>query len=329
MKIGLLVNRPAEVHALQTTALLGAAALRRGHGLAVFGVADLTVSPDEALLARALSVAPDAAASEARLVDALAAGTPATVDLQGLDLVLVRTSPGRDTARQALHDTALDILRLADRRGVAVLNTPDGLARAATKLFTVELPADTRPRTLVSARPAELLAFVAAAPGPVVLKPLVGTQGRDVFRVEPAGDPNLAQIVEVLLRSGYAVAQDYLPEAPDGDVRVMVLGGAPLRVGGHVAAVRRAPAPGAFRSNVALGGKAHPARPTAAMLDAATRIGAILLREGIELAGLDFIGDRVVEANVFSPGGLHDAEAFFGVDYSAAIWEHLEQRVAS
>ncbi len=326
MKVGLLVNRPPEIRALQTTALLAKAAARRGHDLHVFGVADLSVTPDGALTARTVTSPADAAATEENLVAALQKATPTRTDLGSLDLIFVRSSPGRDTARQGLHDTALTVLRLCADRGVAVINSPDGLTHTATKLFTVELPPDTRPRSLVSSHPAELAAFVHAAPGPVVLKPLVGTQGRDVFRVEPSGDPNLAQIIDVLTRTGYAVAQDYLPEAPAGDVRLIVLGGRPLEVDGRFAAVRRAPAPGAFRSNVSSGGAAQPAVPTGEMLDAARRIAAALMRRGVELAGLDFVGDRVVEVNVFSPGGLHDADRFCGVSFADAIWAYLEAR---
>lgn len=329
MRVGLLVNHPLEIDARQTTALLARAASRRGHHLEVFGVADLAVTPDDALVARALPCPPDANCAEPSLVSALRAAAPTLTDLERLDLILVRSSPGRDIPRQPLHDTALSILALAAARGALVINDPDGLAHTATKLFTVELPGDTRPRSLVSAHAGDLVDFVRAAPGPVVLKPLVGTQGRDVFRVDATGDPNLGQIVDVLLRGGYAVAQDYLPEAPAGDVRLIVLGGRPLEVAGHFATVRRSPAPGTFRSNVALGGSAAPAHPSPAMLDAAHRIGAILLARGVELAGLDFIGDRAVEANVFSPGGLHDAERFCGVAFSDAIWAYLESRAAA
>ncbi|MEZ4266763.1 MAG: hypothetical protein R3F39_10325 [Myxococcota bacterium] len=324
MNVGLLVNRPPEIQALQTTALLATTASRRGHALAVFGVGDLSVTPDDTLVARALPFAPAAASTEESFVAALKRGQRAPTELEALDLILVRSSPGRDTARQALHDTTLSMLRLCAARGVHVVNSPDGLAHTATKLFTSELPEDTRPRSLVSAHPPDLVEFVRMAPGPVVLKPLIGTQGRDVFRVEPAGDPNLGQIVDVLTRSGYAVAQDYLPEAPAGDVRLIVLGGQPLQVAGKFAAVRRAPAPGTFRSNVSLGGSARPTTPSEPMLDAARRIGAILMRHGVQLAGLDFIGDRVVEVNVFSPGGLHDADRFCGVSFSEAIWDYLE-----
>lgn len=326
MKVGLLVNHPPEIRALQTTALLAKTASRRGHDLYVFGVADLAVAPDGALTARAHRWPADASTTEESLVAALQKEPPTRTVLTSLDLILVRSSPGRDTARHGLHDTALTMLRLCASRGVAVINSPDGLIHTATKLFTVELPADTRPRSLVSSHPADLAEFVRSAPGPVVLKPLVGTQGRDVFRVEASGDPNLGQIIDVLTRTGYAVAQDYLPEAPAGDVRLIVLGGQPLEVDGKFAAVRRAPAPGTFRSNVSLGGSAQPAVPTDGMLDAARRIGGVLMRHGVELAGLDFIGDRVVEVNVFSPGGLHDADRFCGVSFSEAIWAYLEAR---
>jgi len=48
--------------------------------------------------------------------------------------------------------------------------------------------------------------------------------------------------------------------------------------------------------------------------------------DGLFLAGLDFIGDRIIEVNAFSTGGLRDAERFASVDFCAAIVDAIEQR---
>ena len=41
------------------------------------------------------------------------------------------------------------------------------------------------------------------------------------------------------------------------------------------------------------------------------------------LAGIDIVGDKLMEVNVFSPGGLGSAGGFAGVDFAAAVVDAL------
>ena len=120
-----------------------------------------------------------------------------TRPLSGFDVVLMRTDPPVDAAY--LHDT--QILSLAQREGVLVVNDPRGLRDLNEKLAAFEFP-QCCPPTLVSRDAAALRAFVAAQ-GEAVLKPLDGMGGRSIFRAS-AGDPNLNVILETLLGAGYA-----------------------------------------------------------------------------------------------------------------------------
>jgi glutathione synthase len=45
------------------------------------------------------------------------------------------------------------------------------------------------------------------------------------------------------------------------------------------------------------------------------------------LVGLDMVGNKLLEINVFSPGGLGTAERLENVDFTAAVIEGLEQKV--
>ena len=78
--------------------------------------------------------------------------------------------------------------------------------------------------------------------------------------------PNLAQIIEAIARDGYVVAQEYLPEAKNGDVRMFVMNGQPLLVNGAYAAFRRRSTSQDIRSNMSAGGKAEKANVTQEML---------------------------------------------------------------
>jgi glutathione synthase len=66
---------------------------------------------------------------------------------------------------------------------------------------------------------------------------------------------------------------------------------------------------------VALGGVPRPAQLTQSQRDLAARVGPTLIGQGLWHVGLDVVGDRVVECNVFSPGGMGDAGAFARVDF--------------
>lgn len=316
MKLAVLVNRIAELAPEQTTSLLVARALGMGYDTWLCEVDGLGQDADGAILGSARRACPGGDA--ARTLAGLAPCSP--VHLDAFDAVLVRTNPARDPRRIWAHQAALLLLRTLRTRGVRVVNDPEGLVWATSKLHLATLPQEIRPRTLVSRDPAAIRAFVAQAPGDVVLKPVSGTRGQDVFRVGPGRSENLAQIVDLLVRDGLAMAQDYVPEACDGDVRLIVLDGRLLQVGDRYAAVRRVPPSADFRSNVAVGGSPAPVEDvTPGMRRAVELAGPLLAAQGLRFVGLDLVGDRVVEVNVFSPGGLYDAERYYGVDFLGAI----------
>ncbi len=45
------------------------------------------------------------------------------------------------------------------------------------------------------------------------------------------------------------------------------------------------------------------------------------------LVGLDIVGDKLMEINVFSPGGLGSAQKFTGVNFTHAVIQALERKV--
>lgn len=324
MNILLLVNDALGLKANQTTTRLVRAAQRRATRSFVASVDALSLTASGAVMVQAIPVG---ASDSLQALIARMSETPSeTVNLDDIDAVLVRTNPGRD-ARAWAHSTAMTLLRVARDRGVMILSDPDGLARASSKLYLAELPAHVTPRTLVSRQRERIDAFLAEVGGPCVLKPLDGTHGRDVFRVDPSRPENLSQIIDVLARQGYVMAQEFVPEAVEGDVRILLLGGELLEVDGRIAAVRRVPSGVDFRSNVSAGGRAVPAQMTPELLAVVEAAGPLLARDGIFLAGLDVIGSKVVEVNVFSPGGFQDAEVFEGVDFSRHVIERVARRL--
>ena len=68
-------------------------------------------------------------------------------------------------------------------------------------------------------------------------------------------------------------------------------------------------------------------RVTEEMLDLAAAVRPKLLADGMFLVGLDIVGDKLMEVNVFSPGGLGTAEALYGVNFADPVIDALEHKV--
>ena len=78
---------------------------------------------------------------------------------------------------------------------------------------------------------------------------------------------NLNQIVEAISRDGYVIAQEYLPQATGGDVRLIVMNGKALQYKGKYCAIHRVGAEDDIRSNLHAGGSTQAAKITQTMLD--------------------------------------------------------------
>ncbi len=327
MRVAILVNHPFELKSSMSTALFAWRLAGRGHAallVPVHGLSWGAHAPSVRGFVLTASAAPEQALAQMR-------DSPAVVrELRPGDVLLLRTNPARDPARAEIHRAALKLARLAAQHGVIVLNHPDAIERVGNKLYLLELPASSRPRQVISAEVEELVAFAESESGPVVLKPLWGTRGDGVVKVDVAvsGMPALLAAAEELLASGPVVAQEYLNEAPEGDTRLLVLDGEVIEVGGRRAVVRRVPVPGEFRSNVHLGGTAHPGLWTPQLAALCSLIRPCLQEAGVFLAGVDVVGNKVVEVNAYAPGGFANAEEFEGADFIGAVLDAVEERVA-
>lgn len=237
--------------------------------------------------------------------------------------VLVRTSPGRDLNRWREHATAMSLLQTARESGTRVENSPMGLHTASSKLYLHRLDPKVVTPSFITADAGALLRYIDRADNRVVLKPLRGSMGRDVFFVDRHHRANTAGIITHLCESGYVIAQPFLPEVELGDLRILTLDGEVLTVGGQQAAVRRVPPAGELRANVHAGARAEPVMLSEEVVANAEIIAQELLRDGIRFAGLDFIGARLIEANVYSPGGLTDVDVFYGEDFTRKTLRQL------
>ena len=331
MNIGFFVNDVMTEQAGYTTNRLGMSATRQGHQAWFIGAADFAYSADGKVRAMASSVAGKRYSSKEAYLAALQ-GPKAVrerIVLDDLDVLMLRSDPSTDTGLRAWAQTAgISFGRVAMRRGVIVLNDPEGLLQAANKLYFQLFPDEVRPRTIISQNRDDIRAFVKEMGGNIILKPLQGSGGAGVFMVKIDDRSNINQMIDTLTRDGYVIAQEYLPAAAEGDTRLFLMNGRPLRYRGKYAAFRRVRRGDDLRSNIHAGGMLRAAEITDTHLRVAEIVRPKLVQDGMFLVGLDIVGDKLMEINVFSPGGLGSAERFEKVDFTQAVLEALERKVS-
>lgn len=328
MNLAFFVNDPATERPDYGTTSLARAAVDAGHTVWYLSVEDF-IQHEDGTLAACLLPAPAETGDAEAFVEALNENSEAAEvrPIDELDVLFLRNNPADDADRLWAQTAGIQFGQMATRQGVHVVNDPYHLSNALSKLYFQFFPEELRPRTLISRDRTTLRRFVDKE-GKVVMKPLQGSGGDNVFLVRGEDDANTNQIIDAIERDGYVVAQEYLPAASEGDVRLLLVNGEPLAVDGHYAAMRRVRSGGDLRSNIHAGGTAEPAEVTDAMLRIAEQVRPRLVRDGMFLVGLDLCGEHLLEVNVFSPGGLWSMEKFDGVPYAAAVIDALERKVA-
>jgi len=329
MRIGFLVNEIRKEEGKYTTSRLGQAAVNRGHEAWVIGVGDLAYDPDGMVRARATSVPKERyGSSESYTADLQGKNAvKRRVALDELDVLMLRNVPSDDYLQRPWAATAAaEFARLAMRHGVIVLSDPNGLAKASSKMYFQLFPEEVRPHTLITRDRDEIKAF-AKDQGTIVIKPLQGSGGASVFLVRPDDIPNLNQMIDAVSRDGFVIAQAYLPAAEHGDMRLFVMNGRPLRVGKKYAAFRRVRSGGDMRSDFHAGGQKAAAEIDSNVLKIAEIVRPKLVQDGMFLVGLDIVGDKLMEINVFSPGGLGSAQIFEKVNFSTHVIQAIERKV--
>lgn len=331
MRIAFFVNSIEGETPTFTTTGLALGALSRGHDICYVTPGDFVLRADDSLCVRGRTL-PGKRYKKAESLHAALQGEEAgieTIDIRDVDVVFLRNDPSLDADGRpwAAHVGAM-FGRLAAARGAIVVNDPDGLSLAQNKLYFQGFPQVVRPETLISKSIEEIRAFVDVHSNGVIVKPLQGSGGKNVFKIGSPDEANLNQIFEAVSGEGYLIAQNYLPAATEGDIRLFLMNGRPLQKDGKYAAIRRVPAKGEVRSNIHAAGTAVEVDITPEILAIAETVRPKLVEDGMFLVGLDIVGDKILEINVFTPGGLGAMYDLYQVDFVDSIIDALERKVA-
>ena len=330
MRIAFLVNQvETEIDEYATTRLAKAAALM-GHEIWYVGMGDLRIGePDGQIGAHAR---PGIAQDEDTLttfIDRMKETSAKRIRMDKLDAVFLRNDSVEDLQNRPWASSLGVVFgQLLVAHGVTVVNDPTALLRAGTKVYLDEFPAEIRPRSLMTRNEDDVRDFISSV-GRSIIKPLCGAQGRNVFVVDGEDEPNLNQIMEAVLQDGYVYAQGYVDGAEEGDMRIFLLDGELMEVDGHVSAFRRVPEGNDPRANICKGGKMRPEDVSEKQRSVVEAMRDKLVQDGMFFVGIDVIGDKVIEINAESPGGLQAIERLYEVDLCPVVIHALERRTQS
>lgn len=241
-------------------------------------------------------------------------GAPTFRLLEDLDAVFMRTDPPVDTA----YLYATYILDHIDPAKTRVLNSPSGIRSANEKMYALQF-AEAIPETIVSQDKQVIRQFLEKK-GAAILKPLGGKAGEGILFLEP-GDRNFNSLVEISTLQGKlpVMVQTYLPEAKEGDKRIILLNGSPI------GAVNRIPTGTDFRGNMAVGGRVASVDITEREHQICAQLAPTLQRDGLVFVGIDVIGGYLTEVNVTSPTGIREVDRLSNVHIAHQVIEWIKQ----
>jgi ribosomal protein S6--L-glutamate ligase len=242
------------------------------------------------------------------------------VDLRDLDVVLVRTMPP-GTLEQVV--CRMDMLAGLQAQGVRVVNPPKALECAVDKYLTTQrlaLAGLPVPQTVVCENSDTALAAFELLGGDVVVKPLFGSEGRGILRVD---HPELAlRTFRTLERLGAVLYLQRFVAGPGFDIRVLLLDGELL------GSMKRIPKPGEFRANISQQGRAESHRSSEVELRLARAAADVT---GSILAGVDLMYDdtgRPLLIEVNAVPGWRGLQRACGVEVPAMLFAWLESQSA-
>ncbi len=329
MKLGIVLNDINNETLPSTSINIVVRALNMGHELFIFDVGNFAFDPDDTIHANAIVL------HKKRFKDARACLEHITsskapkerISVEELDILLLRNDPAADFDKPWAQHAGLMFGQMAVKHDVIVLNDPTGLAGALNKLYFQQFPKTIRLDTLISRSFEDIREFYYKNNKKIIIKPLQGSGGRNVFLVQPEDEPNIKQMCEAVMRDGYVIAQEFFPPAAQGDIRLFMINGKPFQVNGKYAALKRVSGGHDVRNNIHAGGHAEGVEITDEILELTEIVRPKLVQDGIFFAGLDIVQNKLLEVNIFSPGGLNIAGKFAKTDFVEAFVIALEKKV--
>ena len=238
--------------------------------------------------------------------------------LQDFDCIFMRKDPPVD--HNYLYATY--VLELASKK-TFVVNEPASLRSFNEKLSVFNFP-DLIPPTLVSAKIDDIFSFQNDVNGNIVVKPIYGHGGENVYFLSQ-DDPNKKSLLQALTHNetNAIIVQQAVPEAKAGDKRIILFDGE------VVGAILRVPHKGDFRANLHVGGSCKKVELTKNDKLICERLRPFLKKNGILFAGIDVIGNYLIEINITSPTCLQELDKLNKINSAGILIDIVEKKLAA
>ena len=330
MKICFVINS-IETEGLGTTVFIMHEARKRKHEVYIMGVGDFCFTHNEPLSINSTyipkAMEPESPKEFLEILQSEKAKTLKIIATE-LDVLFIRNNPTEEgSGRQWAEQAGVAFGRMMQQEGVLVLNDAYALSHAfIDKLYFEELPSIIKPASIITRKKEDILDFFEKKKKRMILKPLEGSGGRDVYFIDK-NEKNLNQIITNLTAQGYIIAQEYLPAVKEGDVRVLLMNGRVLEKDGQYGIIKRVAGKGEFRSNFSQGASADSSPLTDEMKKIIEITAPKLIRDGLFFVGLDIVKDKLIEINVLSPGGINRFEEIGLPTFTDVIMESIEKKL--
>jgi glutathione synthase len=236
-----------------------------------------------------------------------------------LDVLFLRKDP-------PLNYQAMEFLSPINDQ-VFMINSTSGQIIGNSKLYTLNFP-DIIPVTHVSRDPKRLKKIIDDFGGAMIIKPLQRFGGEGVIKVSTKDQENLNSLINYYVK-GYEnyperepiMVQEFMEIVKQkGDIRILLLNGEIL------GAMNRKPQKGDFRTNVHAGAFVFKHAVTDREEEICRVIKDRLINDGLYFVGIDVIGDKLVEINCVSPGGIPRINRLDHVKLEAQVIDFVEQK---
>ncbi|ARC55086.1 glutathione synthetase [Candidatus Riesia sp. GBBU] len=241
-----------------------------------------------------------------------------TINLEYLNVILMRKDPPFNN--EYLYHTY--ILEKLEKKGILIINNPKSLRNFNEKLFPIEFP-NIIPETIVT-KNIKILHKFYKKNNDVILKPLNLMGGKYIFRIKK-NDKNLNVILETITKFGTrsCIMQKYVNDIKYGDKRVFIINGNPIKY-----FLFRVPKKEENRGNLSTGGLGKIGEITKKEKKIINIVSPILKKHGLLIAGLDIIGNYLIEINITSPTCIREIERLVpGFSITKKIFDMIEEKI--
>ncbi|WP_039719793.1 glutathione synthase [Candidatus Riesia pediculischaeffi] len=222
------------------------------------------------------------------------------ISLKKLNVILMRKDPPYNME----YIYATHILERAERDGTMVINRPKSLRNHDEKICA-NLFTHLTPNTIVSRDHKKLLNFYEENQD-VVIKPLGRMGGESVFRLDK-NNFNARTVIETVTKKEnvFCIMQKYVADVTkNGDKRILIINGKVVPY-----CLARIPKENNIRANLSSGGIGKVRSLQRDDWRIAKEIACFLKKEGIFFAGIDVIGNKLIEINITSPTCIREIES--------------------